>query len=103
MTIYHCQICKKGSTSLSGLTQHVNAVHGGRRTLSQGLFENESEIIQESRRPVHNEALWNTSIFLRPSSQAISTEIPAEFPKEISEETFEVDDFAIEEMVYRIV
>ena len=48
MTIYHCQICKKESTSLSGLMQHVNAMHGGKRTLSRGLFENESEIIQES-------------------------------------------------------
>ena len=31
---YHCQICKREFLSLSGATQHANAVHQGRRTLS---------------------------------------------------------------------
>ena len=35
MAKYRCRICKKYFSTPSGLTQHANAVHRGKRTVSQ--------------------------------------------------------------------
>jgi hypothetical protein len=75
---YTCKICKKGSFSRSGLTQHVNMIHEGRRTLSQGSFEENQRNIQIPQRSAQDEDLWNTLIFLR---QEIVTKFPAKRPK----------------------
>ena len=85
---YSCKICKKGSFSSSGLIQHANMVHDGRRTLSQGLIEDNREI-KVSQRSVQDEDLWKTSIFLRPQnstkiSSIMTTEFFTEMPKEIT-------------------
>src|SRR5277367_3731270 len=96
---YSCKICKKGSFYRSGLTQHVNMVHDRRRTLSQGLFEDNPEIIQASQRSVQDENLWKTLIFLRPFqiSTKISSEMSTEFFAEMPEEIKEVESDEVEE------
>src|SRR5271170_6782956 len=96
---YSCKICKKGSFSHSGLTQHVNMVHDGRRTLSQWLFKDKPEIIQASQRSVQDENLWKTSIFLRPPqiSTKISSEMSTEFFAKMLEEIEKVESDEVEE------
>ena len=79
---YTCKICKKGSFSRSGLTQHVNMIHERRRTLSQGSFEENQRNIQIPQRSAQDEDLWNTLIFLR---QEIVTKFSAKRPKVFSE------------------
>src|SRR5436305_8510259 len=79
---YTCKICKKDSFSRSGLTQHVNMIHEGRRTLSQGSFEENQRNIQIPQRSAQDEDLWNTLIFLR---QEIVTKFSAKRPKIFSE------------------
>src|SRR5436305_11018747 len=78
---YTCKICKKGSFSHSGLTQHVNIIQEGRRTLSQGSFEENQRNIQIPQRSAQDKDLWNTLIFLR---QEIVTKFPAKRPKVFS-------------------
>ena len=81
---YIYKICKKGSFSRSGLTQHVNMIHEGRRTLSQGSFEENQRNIQIPQRSAQDEDLWNTLIFLR---QEIVTKFPTKWPKVFPEKT----------------
>ena len=63
MVKHHCNICKREFSTLHGLTQHRNAKHHGRSTLSQT-----SEITaqrnhqQRSLAPEHDADLWNAPI-----------------------------------------
>jgi len=59
-------------------------IHEGRRTLSQGSFEENQRNIQIPQRSVQDEDLWNTLIFLR---QEIVTKFPAKRPKVFPEKT----------------
>jgi len=72
MVRYCCQICKRKFASSSGLTQHANAVHRGRKTISRQI-EHIPRQIEPLSRPMHNEDLWRKPIVLGPS---FSSEIP---------------------------
>ena len=59
MVKYRCKICRRKFSTRSGLTQHANAKHGGRTSLSQP-----SQIQQRSQQsammtPKHNMNLWS--------------------------------------------
>ena len=64
MPKYHCKICRREFSTSHGLTQHCNAKHRGRTTLSQTQT---SQRIHHQRsqpipRPEHDDNLWNTPI-----------------------------------------
>jgi hypothetical protein len=64
-----CGICKREFSSTSGLTQHANAVHQGRTTLSQEAaprYGQTRSTYSVSRPPEHDEILWNTPITITP-------------------------------------
>src|SRR6266516_2709787 len=54
---HRCGICKRTFSTSSGLTQHANAVHHGRTSLSRT-----NELIQGSQRPEHDANLWSAPI-----------------------------------------
>jgi hypothetical protein len=54
---HQCGICKRTFSTSSGLTQHANAVHHGRTSLSRT-----NELIQGSQRPEHDANLWSAPI-----------------------------------------
>lgn len=64
MAKYRCQICKKHFSTPSGLTQHANAVHRGRKTVSQptGHILQRSQQSQPIQRPEHDANLWSMPI-----------------------------------------
>ena len=81
--------------------QHVNMVHNGRRTLSQGLFKDNPEIIQASQRSVQDESLWKTSIFLRPpqiSTKIFSERSTSKMPKEIIKKVVKLNEVESDEV-----
>ena len=64
MVKYHCEICRREFSTAGGLTQHANAKHNGRTTLSQSSStqpRQRSEYVARSdyvlTRPEHNEDL----------------------------------------------
>jgi hypothetical protein len=64
-----CGICKREFSSTSGLTQHANAVHQGRTTLSQEAaprYGQTRSTYSVPRPPEHDEILWNTPITITP-------------------------------------
>ena len=63
MARYSCRICKRKFSSSSGFTQHANAVHHGRRTLS---ISQRSQHIEEFQ---HDPYLWSLPITLSRTSQ----------------------------------
>jgi hypothetical protein len=54
---HRCGICKRTFSTSSGLTQHANAVHHGRTSLSRT-----NELIQGSQIPEHDANLWSAPI-----------------------------------------
>ena len=64
MAKYRCRICKKYFSTPSGLTQHANAVHRGRRTVSQptGYTLQRSQPSQPIQRSEHDADLWSMPI-----------------------------------------
>jgi len=64
MTKYRCRICKKYFSTSSELTQHANAVHRGRRTVSQptGHILQRSQPSQPIQRSEHDADLWSMPI-----------------------------------------
>src|SRR6266487_1819995 len=63
MARYSCRICGRKFSSSSGFTQHANAVHRGRRTLS---VPQRSQHIEEFQ---HDPYLWSLPITLSRTSQ----------------------------------
>ena len=64
-----CEICKREFSSTSGLTQHANAIHQGRTTLSQEAaprYGQTHSTYSVPRPPEHDEILWNTPITITP-------------------------------------
>ena len=65
-----CEICKREFSSTSGLTQHANAIHQGRTTLSQEAAPRYHGQTRSTysvpRPPEHDEILWNTPITITP-------------------------------------
>jgi hypothetical protein len=98
MTKYHCRICKRSFSTPSGLTQHVNAVHHGRRTLSQPR-ENilqQSQQYQPITRPEHDADLWSMAI-ARPSRLPSNEEVAIEKTLKDDDVEDQVTEVTIEE------
>ena len=66
MVKYRCGICKREFSTTSGLTQHANAKHHGRTSLSRTNEVSQiQQISQQSRvvmRPEHDTNLWSMPI-----------------------------------------
>jgi len=66
MVRYHCEICNRDFATPGGLTQHANAKHHGRITLSQPnesvLQRSLQQLSKAVTRPEHDELLWNMPI-----------------------------------------
>lgn len=70
MVRYQCTICKRYFSARSGLTQHANAVHQGRTSLSSSqphheIVQQRSRQSQEVVMPEHNPDLWSMPIRMR--------------------------------------
>ena len=85
--------------SQSGLTQHANAVHHGRRSLR--TYENiqqQFEQSQEMSRPVHDANIWNMPITLPPPPETIPTYFSISAENLTSQDDDdEMDDIVFEE------
>src|SRR5213082_2333709 len=74
-----CGICKREFSSTSGLTQHANAVHQGRTTLSQEAaprYGQTRSTYSVPRPPEHDEILWNTPITITPNTNTPTLTVP---------------------------
>src|SRR5581483_7355577 len=80
MTKYHCRICKRVFLSSFGLTQHANAIHRGRKTLSK-------QTPQQSRRIP--EYVSERPLFLTLTISALNFEMP--------NQTDNIEDIELEE------
>ena len=106
MAKYCCRICKRYFTTSSGLTQHANAVHRGRRTVSRptGDTLQRPQSSQPIQRPEHDADLWNipitrsslpTTLVERNEMKTLPLNVeeemtlPVEVAEEISEESSE--------------
>jgi hypothetical protein len=70
MAKYHCKLCKKQFSTHSGLTQHANAVHHGRKTVSKpSQRAQQSQSSPQIQRPEHDANLWSMSIMKPPSQE----------------------------------
>ena len=83
MVRYICGICNREFSSPSGLTQHSNAKHCERITLSQpNEFTQRSQQFQQlprtgrMSRPEHDETLWNMPITMVAASSSNTTSKP---------------------------
>src|SRR6185369_455489 len=70
MTKYHCRICKRVFLSSFGLTQHANAIHHGRKTLSKHTLQR----LQQSRQIP--EYASERPLFLTSTISALNFEMP---------------------------
>ena len=78
MVKYICEICRREFSTASGLTQHANAKHVGRTSLSQSYTQpqrlaKQVPIPKHIPKPEHDENLWSKPILMpRPQSQSQS-------------------------------
>ena len=75
MVKYICEICRRDFSTASGLTQHANAKHVGRTSLSQSYTQPQRlvPIPKHIPKPEHDENLWSKPILMpRPQSQSQS-------------------------------
>src|SRR5271169_4779361 len=79
MVRYHCEICNKDFATPGGLTQHANAKHHGRITLSQPnesvLQRSLQQLSKAVTRPEYDELLWNMPITITSPSTSEESEI----------------------------
>src|SRR3990170_574373 len=99
MVKHRCGICNREFSTASELTQHANARHNGRTSLSRRSYTRPQR--QEQRpehvptRPEHDENLWNTPIVIpRPQSQLQSQlQSPITLPTSPTLENPPVEDY----------
>lgn len=105
MVRYQCTICKRYFSTRGGLTQHANAVHQGRTSLSSSqphheIVQQRSRQSQEVAMPEHNPDLWNMPIIMPPpktEANLTSTTPAAEnIPSQASQE-YDMEDIIYEE------
>ena len=102
MVKYRCGICNREFSTAGGLTQHANAKHNGRTSLSRRSYTRPQR--QEQRpehvptRPEHDENLWNRSIVVpRPQSPITLPTSPTLENPLIEDDPFVEDDTPVED------